>query len=175
MPGGRVSHRTLGCQWVDFDQMKIDISKRFWAKVNIDSPLKCWNWTGARIGGYPRFMVDKKNNIGTRWLFFHLHPEADRVLKVCHHCDNPGCVNPWHLFLGTQKQNVQDMICKGRRRCPAPRGEANGNSVLTENIVRSIRASKFKRGEPAKLAKEIGISASVLYSVIRGESWRHVC
>lgn len=94
-------------------------------------------------------------------------------LCVCHRCDNRGCVNPAHLFLGTNADNVRDRESKGRRA--APRGTANANAKLTEQVVRDIRANAaLCRVTQQELADRFGIDRSVVGKVIRGKAWAHV-
>lgn len=89
--------------------------ERFWPKVK--KTKKCWIWTGAlrRPGSHGLFAVSGSKSIGAHvaaWIItYGPIPEG---MKVCHHCDNPPCVRPSHLFLGTQKDNLQDMSRKGR-------------------------------------------------------------
>ena len=92
--------------------------KPFIARVEKDIATGCWNWTGGRdSSGYGTFTIDQKQYIAPRfaaylWKGFDLNSD----LLVLHHCDNPRCVNPEHLFFGTVKDNSQDAIAKGRLR-----------------------------------------------------------
>jgi hypothetical protein len=83
----------------------------FWSNVPDHLPVsQCWEWQGHRDKhGYGYF-----HGIVTRIMWVHAHGSIDPGLKVCHSCDNPPCVNPAHLFLGTQKDNIHDMCRKGR-------------------------------------------------------------
>lgn len=115
-------------------------------------PDECWLWTGSRNtenrsgNGHGRIRVyDASGGDSGRALLAHrvayeLHHgvTVPNHIRVLHHCDVPHCVNPAHLFLGSQADNVADMIAKGRNT-PLP-GEANGRAVLTENDVRRIRS-----------------------------------
>ena len=104
----------------------------FWQHV--DRAGSCWIWRGPRHRqGYGR----AGRNVAHRIAFELAHGPFDRRLKVCHHCDNPPCVNPAHLFLGTQRDNVQDMVRKGRGwwRVYAGRTRcANGHPWAPENL-----------------------------------------
>jgi hypothetical protein len=106
------------------------------------------------------------------WLLHH-GPIGDG-LCVCHTCDNPMCVNPDHLFLGTRRDNTQDMIRKGRQRAPGdtPRGEAHPRAKLNEDLVRKIRALAG-RSAP-QIAEDLGISVHNVRNVLRRTVWEHV-
>lgn len=88
-----------------------------------------------------------------------------------HSCDVMRCVNPAHLSLGTPKENTADMIAKGRHARQAPKGEASGKAVLTEEIVRAIRASDESH---AVLARRFGCGANTVRGVRTGRTWSHV-
>jgi len=90
---------------------------------------------------------------------------------VLHHCDNPACNNPDHLFLGTMADNTRDMINKGRGRYRVSRGVDNGQAKLTEGQVRGIC---FATGTQQKIAERYGISQMQVSYIKRGERWRHL-
>lgn len=94
-----------------------DPKLRFWAKVNKKGKNQCWEWTAARDPfGYGRFGLNGKICTASRFSWELHYSPISKGMCVLHKCDNPPCVNPNHLFLGTRSDNVADMIAKGRRR-----------------------------------------------------------
>lgn len=155
---------------------------RFWSRV--DKTDSCWLWTGtiSRCTSRPTYGVIGRGgrggpNSSAHRVSYELHfgPIPDGML-VCHTCDNGLCVNPAHLFLGTAKDNMHDMINKGRDRHDSPcRGEQQGSHKLTDAIVQEVRCRYATEHIPhSKLAKEYGVAKSAIGRIIRRQSWRHV-
>lgn len=145
---------------------------QFWARVNVAGPTECWDWQGEVMNtGYGRFGYHQ-----TRWLahrFMWMMVEGDPGdMFVCHTCDRPICVNPMHLWLGTNADNIQDMTNKGRGRPGHVPGSKNGRSKLTEAQVGDVRA-RYEAGETqAALARAYGVKPGTMSAVCRGKSWR---
>lgn len=148
------------------------IEDRFWAKV--DRTGECWVWTGYRDpNGYGR--ISRGNGIPPilasrlSWLLHHGTLPDD--LYVCHHCDNPSCVRPDHLFLGDQKANMQDAARKNRTTL----GERSAASKLSDAAVRDMRL-RYAAGQAsiAELAAEHGVLRGTIKNAIEGVTWRHV-
>lgn len=144
---------------------------RFWNKV--DKSGECWIWTAARNErGYGLFHIRAGQRFYAHRFSYSLRFGTLGDLCVLHRCDNPRCVRPDHLFLGTRGDNMRDMTAKGRRL----RGARNGASKLTEDAVAAIRArlAHAPRGEAARVAREYGVAPSVICRVRSGKIWRHV-
>jgi hypothetical protein len=91
---------------------------------------------------------------------------------VLHKCDVPACVNPEHLFLGTQSDNVRDCVSKGRHRNGPVAGEKNGNAKLTAEHVAEIRAKAKNKQTRASIAKEYGVTPAHISHICLGTKWR---
>lgn len=145
------------------------LEERFWDQCEPDG-RQCWEWDGY-IGarGYG-FIKNNYRTLLAHRVSWELHngpiPEG---MYVCHRCDNPACVNPDHLFIGTAKDNSADRDRKGRANNPT--GSRRSNAKLTEQQVAEIRSSK-ERG--VDLAKRYGVSPAVICVARKGKTWRHV-
>jgi hypothetical protein len=153
--------------------MRGTANERFWAKVHkTDS---CWNWTAAMgPGGYGQFGVSKQRGlvVAHRYSWELANGPIPVGMFVCHKCDNRACVNPEHLFLGTQADNVRDMVAKGRGRNPI--GESHPRSKVTVEFVRMVRERYACGGvSQPQLARETGIGVGHMYNILYGLSWRH--
>ena len=140
---------------------------RFWSKVDKASPDDCWLWSAGNARGYGHFWLNGKHFKATRIsysLFWHTDPGH---LQVCHTCDNPRCVNPDHLWLGSSSDNNLDKTVKGRQA----RGDHHGSAVLSKDDVIAIKTSEKTT---VVLARKYGVGNSVIGRIQRGLSWPHI-
>ena len=129
---------------------------------------ECWIWEGAKDSdGYGKFKLEGRDVASHRFSFEEFVGPIPEGLHVCHTCDQPSCVNPRHLWTGTNAENMADRDAKGR----LPRGESRPGSKLTEQQVREIRASA-KSGK--LIAATFGISYQTFMEIRRRQKWRHV-
>lgn len=151
----------------------LGVPTRFWRAVEMGTaPSDCWQWLLALDrDGYGHLGGRKAHRVS-----WELHngpiPEG---LFVCHHCDNPPCVNPAHLFLGTSADNTHDMISKGRNRYITRNGTDNSYAKLTDAQVISIR-QRWTQGERNQRAigQEYGVFHSTIGRIISGKTWKHL-
>lgn len=149
--------------------------RTFWDRVDHTDANGCWTWTGPRNGnGYGTFGPGRAHRVA--WELVN-GPIPDG-LCVLHRCDNPPCVRPDHLWVGTRSENTQDMLQKGRHgawRHPerVARGERNSGARLTLEQVRAIRA-EYATGTTSwtRLALKYGISKRAIGRVVQGTHWR---
>jgi len=144
---------------------------RYWEKVNVKGPDDCWEWmAGIRGFGYGRFWFKRKCVPAHRFSWELRNGGIPEGMLVCHSCDNPSCVNPEHLFLGTQSDNIQDALKKDRMS----NGERNGFSKLIDEQVLSIRR-EYKEGKSqAELTRKHGVSKSTIHFVVTRKTWKHI-
>jgi len=145
--------------------------QRFKDKINKTDT--CWIWTAWKHRqGYGKFSIKNKTWIAHRiaWIISRKR-KIPKGLCICHHCDNPSCVRPSHLFLGTHKQNTHDMIRKGRQSI----GSSHGNSKLTEYQVCEIRKLYFNNGFTQKqLADLFNIHFRTIHKILHRMIWNHL-
>jgi hypothetical protein len=150
---------------------------RFWEKVARGSPDECWEWQGSRYrNGYGAIGIGGRAGgpRGAHRVCWELtHGPIPAGLYVLHRCDNPPCVNPAHLFLGTQTTNMRDCSRKGRAR-GGTRGEQSGNAKLTEAAIREIR-ERYRSGQTqVALAKAFGVGQTTVSGIVTRRAWAHV-
>jgi len=138
----------------------------------------CWLFTGHHDrGGYGMMQFKGKMQLTHRlvWMLTHNMTSLPRDLHVCHACDNPPCVNPAHLFLGTHRDNMQDMVNKGRKTYKAVLGEEVSSHKLTSDDVRAIRA-RYQAGSITyrRLADEYRVSQGTIADAVTRKTWQHI-
>ena len=129
----------------------------------------CWEWQQSTYLGYGRLVKEKKSWPAHAYSYSVFVEPIPNGLQINHKCHNRCCVNPKHLYAGTQKQNVADMNNSGRRN--QARGERGGNSKITEEIATKIFNYK---GYAKFAAKEFNVSISLVYAIKKKEIWKHI-
>lgn len=130
----------------------------------------CWLWLeSTNAKGYAHLRYGKVMHRGNRFSWMAYNGKIPSGKLVLHRCDNPICVNPDHLFLGTPRENNDDRDRKGRQR--SPRGSRNANSRLTMENVLEIRNSTMSAYQ---LAKKFNVTPRSIYLVMKRQSWSHI-
>jgi predicted XRE-type DNA-binding protein len=167
-------------KYLNIDKIK-DISsdynlKRFWSKVILTANNElCWIWDASKDkDGYGLFRIENKNIRANRlsfFLYYRIDP-CDNV--VCHKCDNPTCVNPSHLFLGSHRDNINDCWSKGRK--VKTDGSLNGMAILSESQVIEIITlwGSGKYRFKSDIAKIFGVSQPTVSEIINRKTWTHI-
>lgn len=164
----------------DPPRARLPLEARFWKYVDKRSPDECWNWTAkSKVDGYG--VLSAGGREGPKVLAHRLswqihnggipHDGSYHGIVVMHKCDNRSCVNPAHLAIGTQADNVRDMDSKGRRVSTPSQGEENGFSRFTEDDVKFIRSSTLSN---ADLGRIFNCRRSTISGIRLRKSWRHI-
>lgn len=144
---------------------------RFIAKVS--KTEACWTWTARKTPqGYGRFSVNGVNKLAHRVAYEQLKSPIPNGLQVLHRCDNPSCVNPDHLWLGSNADNVADKVAKGR--CASVVGSANPKSKLRDADVLAIRAAIGQGVKQRDLAEQYGVTQTQICTIAQRKQWSHL-
>lgn len=147
------------------------LHKRFWSKVNVGQPWECWEWTAHKEeAGYGKFKLEGRMQRSHRVSWTLTNGDIPTGLCILHRCDFPACVNPNHLFIGTQIDNIMDRDAKGRNNYNS--GESHHNARLDETDVKFIRYWLKKNYKHQKIADVFGVSRSTITDINGGRSWK---
>jgi len=152
---------------------KLDTHVRFWRFVSMPpEPNGCWLWIGTKLrSGYGIFYFRGNVRVRAHRMSYRLHfGEFDESMDVLHSCDNPSCVKPSHLYLGTHAQNMTDRDAKGRQA----RGRRNGSAKLTDDDVRLIRKLRTTGLTHPQLAANYGVTKQTIAALLNGKTWRSI-
>lgn len=159
----------------DLKDFNVTFARRFWAKVREGSG--CWEWTGKLTKkGYGTLRPGGRESARVRahrasWILHYGALPAGAC--VLHKCDNPPCVRPSHLFLGSHKDNVADCVRKGRR-APPIRGSSNKSAKLKESDIPQIRALLSQGVRQRDTGRLYGVSQATILHINQGKAWAHV-
>lgn len=150
---------------------------RFWSKVALTAnPDKCWEWRGSlHHSGYGKIMLSRKLKTASRVAWEITHGEIPEGIFVCHHCDNRGCVNPNHLFLGTHQDNMRDMVNKRRhlrasRRSPKYLARFKLSREDVDFIIEIYKSKQYLTMQ--ELGDLFGVSKQQISNIINGKCWK---
>lgn len=153
--------RTLNAEW-------------FWCKVIRTN--NCWEWMASTDGhfGYGQCKFRGTVQRAHRIAYTITYGEIPEGFCVLHHCDNPRCVNPAHLFLGSIAENNQDMFCKGRASGGSLKGMTNPRAKLSEENVHQIRSLLRGRLTYRAIGNMYGVERQAIKQIARGKYWKHL-
>lgn len=161
---------TLNCCNPDHlvPQSKLDPAALFWQRVDIQGPNNCWKWLGpVSDKGYGIFCYNNQKFVASRssWQFSNPDTKLSKELFICHTCDNPPCVNPGHLFLGTPKDNMIDKVNKDRHLW----GEKNGSAKLSDGQVYEMyELREEKKWSIEEIANKFNLNKSYTSNILTG-------
>lgn len=155
------------------------IKERLLSNISVNLISGCWEWKGSKYNGYGRTIIGSRKDGTRRTISAHRlsyliwNGEIPDGYDVCHKCDNPCCINPNHLFVGTRQENVDDRERKGRNIIFV--GEEQPMAKLTKKIVKDARWEHTYKGTSfQKLADRYGVSKKTMQSAIKGITWKCV-
>lgn len=153
--------------------INLELIVRFHEKWKLAEEGKCWEWSASKAGrGYGQIKIPgTRKQIYAHRLSYMIHKgEIAEGMEVCHTCDNPGCVNPLHLFLGTSKDNAQDMKSKDRHL----KGAKNKKAKLDDDKVREIHKLSKQGVSQGNIARTFEVAQSTVWKILKGERWEHI-
>lgn len=146
---------------------RVDASTRFWSMVSRGAPAECWVWQAAKFdNGYGAFNAGGRQWRAHRYVWTITHGRIQEGLLVLHRCDNPPCVNPSHLFLGTPLDNMRDKVSKGRQ------SRVRGFHKLTTEQVEEIRKLLRLGKTQGEIAECVGTTQPTVSRIAGGKIWR---
>lgn len=146
------------------------IEERLWAKTQKSDT--CWVWIGAHlISGYGHMTINKKR-VTVHRLSWEVHNGPIPIgMEILHRCDNPPCIRPDHLFIGTNQDNVDDMVSKKRHTY----GDRNGHAVFTDDQAREILyLLRTKQATGRQIAQQYGVDETTISKMRLGITWKHL-
>jgi hypothetical protein len=158
----------------DKGAIRDDWAERFLAKIDMGAPDECWEWRGDRAPfGHGRLTHAKRQVLAHRLAYALWNGDLPADAFICHHCDNPPCCNPAHLYAGTHRQNMRDKVVRGRTSSNP--GESNGYARLTDEEVLMIRSDwATGRWKQRELAARYGTSQANVWQIVNRKKWRHL-
>ena len=149
------------------------VIKRF--ETKFEKSDGCWEWKAyINCDGYGQYGNGGRMHGAHRISYRIYNGEIPHGMYVCHHCDNPRCVNPEHLFLGTQADNMHDCSVKGRKSPSGSVGERHGMSKLSASQVIEIRERNSNGERGSELADEYGMSRSAISLIVNRHIWKSI-
>ena len=147
------------------------IEQRFWDKVPMREDGKCWLWHGAKdIKGYGVLRIGDMLIKAHRYAYQYVNGNISECEFVCHTCDNPSCVNPSHLWVGTHYDNMDDKIAKGRQHKPS--GDTNPNAKMTDDKILIVRDMINSGATCQSVADHFGVSRSCINHIKNNHTWK---
>lgn len=145
--------------------------KRIWLCAELDSETGCWVWQkGKDKNGYGQFSFKNRNYRAHRVAYRLYIGPIPKGMQVLHTCDNTSCVNPKHLFLGTNDDNMADMVQKDRQA----KGENSARAKLTEDQVREIKKRLYGAESISAIARDYPVSRRAVSLIKEGTNWKHI-
>lgn len=153
--------------------INVELIERFHEKWEKSETADCWEWTAAVMGrgyGFIKIPGTRKHVSAHRLSYLIHYGEIPEGMMVCHTCDNTRCVKPSHLFLGTCKDNLQDMKAKDRHL----RGARNKRAKLNDDKVRQIHRLLQEGKSQGSIARLYGVAQSTVHRISKGRDWNHI-
>lgn len=155
------------------DQALLTAAARLDAKIARAGPDDCWIWQGSKVKGYGRICFNRRDMYAHRLAWEIANDDALGERLACHTCDTPLCCNPNHIYAGTPRSNVDDMISRGRQRGAIQKGTRNPRARLSEADVLAIKRAP-KSVSAAKLAAQYAVKLNHIYKIRSGMAWSHL-